>query len=93
MASRDDYGSVLVWRRQLAASYMDLNRETSWPAVADAGLRKMACASGHDLGLPTSLEIIGYPIDQPYTTAKNAPALMQGVLKCLGKYWKDAELS
>jgi len=38
MAWRDDYGSVLHWRRALAADFVGLSREAFWPAVADAGL-------------------------------------------------------
>jgi acyl-CoA dehydrogenase len=38
MAWRDDYGSVLYWRRALAADFAGLTREGFWPAVSDAGL-------------------------------------------------------
>ncbi|CAN5238199.1 acyl-CoA dehydrogenase family protein [soil metagenome] len=38
MAWRDDYGSVLYWRRALAGNFAGLTRETFWPAVSDAGL-------------------------------------------------------
>ncbi|EQA98448.1 acyl-CoA dehydrogenase family protein [Sphingobium baderi] len=38
MAWRDDYGSVLHWRRALAGNFAGLTRETFWPAVSDAGL-------------------------------------------------------
>jgi acyl-CoA dehydrogenase len=41
MAWRDDFGSVLFWRRMLANSFLGLSREAFWPAVADAGLRKL----------------------------------------------------
>lgn len=39
MAWRDDFGSVLYWRRTLASSFVGCSREEFWPAVADAGLR------------------------------------------------------
>lgn len=38
MAWRDDYGSVLYWRRTLASRFTSLNRETFWFGVSDAGL-------------------------------------------------------
>ena len=38
MAWRDDYGSVLDWRRTLAADFIGCSRESFWPAVSDAGL-------------------------------------------------------
>jgi acyl-CoA dehydrogenase len=38
MAWRDDYGSVLYWRRTLASRFTPLNRETFWFGVSDAGL-------------------------------------------------------
>lgn len=37
MAWRDDFGSVQSWRRCLAGSFIACNRETLWPAIADAG--------------------------------------------------------
>lgn len=37
MAWRDDYGSVLAWRRSLAGAFVGCTREQFWPAVADAG--------------------------------------------------------
>lgn len=39
MAWRDDYGSVLAWRRALAGAFVECTREGFWPAVSDAGLR------------------------------------------------------
>jgi acyl-CoA dehydrogenase len=39
MAWRDDYGSVLEWRRELAGAFVTCSREQFWPAVSDAGLR------------------------------------------------------
>lgn len=41
VAWRDDYGTVLHWRRRLASDFIGLSREAFWPAVADAGLRKV----------------------------------------------------
>lgn len=38
MAWRDDYGSVLEWRRMLAADFIGCSRDSFWPAVSDAGL-------------------------------------------------------
>jgi acyl-CoA dehydrogenase len=38
MAWRDDYGSVLHWRRALAGNFTELDRETFWLGVSDAGL-------------------------------------------------------
>lgn len=38
MAWRDDYGSVLAWRRALAGTFVACSREGFWPAVSDAGL-------------------------------------------------------
>jgi acyl-CoA dehydrogenase len=38
MAWRDDFGSVLYWRRTLAKDFSGLTREAFWPAVSDAGL-------------------------------------------------------
>ena len=38
MAWRDDYGSVLHWRRALAENFTELDRETFWLGVSDAGL-------------------------------------------------------
>lgn len=38
IAWRDDYGSVLEWRRVLAADFIGCSRDTFWPAVSDAGL-------------------------------------------------------
>jgi acyl-CoA dehydrogenase len=38
MAWRDDYGSVLAWRRALAGAFVGCTREGFWPAVSDAGL-------------------------------------------------------
>lgn len=35
MAWRDDYGSVLHWRRALAARFVGHSRETFWPSVVD----------------------------------------------------------
>lgn len=42
MAWRNDYGSVLYWRRTLAAGFSGLTRETFWPAVADSGLQQVS---------------------------------------------------
>ena len=39
MAWRDDYGSVLEWRRALAGAFTGCTREQFWPAVSDAGLK------------------------------------------------------
>src|SRR3546814_19784377 len=39
MAWRDDYGSVLFWRRALAGGFIGLSREAFWPGVDDAGLQ------------------------------------------------------
>ncbi|MES2289079.1 MAG: acyl-CoA dehydrogenase family protein [Pseudomonadota bacterium] len=38
MSWRDDFGSVLEWRRALAGGFVDCSRETFWPTVSDAGL-------------------------------------------------------
>lgn len=40
MAWRDDYGSVLEWRRTLASEFVAYSGDTFWPAVSDAGLRR-----------------------------------------------------
>lgn len=37
MAWRDDFGSVLYWRRVLARQFTGLSCEAFWPAIADAG--------------------------------------------------------
>ena len=37
MAWRDDYGSVLDWRRRLAGGFTGLALEEVWPAVTAAG--------------------------------------------------------
>jgi len=37
MAWRNDFGSVLYWRRALAANFIGVSRDEFWPAVADAG--------------------------------------------------------
>lgn len=37
MAWRDDFGSVLYWRRVLACQFTGLSREAFWPAIADVG--------------------------------------------------------
>lgn len=42
MAWRDDFGSVLYWRRALAGDFAGLTRESFWPAVSDAGLPEVA---------------------------------------------------
>lgn len=42
MAWRDDFGSVLAWRRALAGSFVDCARDAFWPAVSDAGLKSAA---------------------------------------------------
>lgn len=42
MAWRDNFGSVLYWRRTLASSFVNQTRESFWPAIADAGLQKIA---------------------------------------------------
>lgn len=42
MAWRDDYGSVLEWRRALAGGFVGCSREAFWPAVSDAGLKSAA---------------------------------------------------
>ncbi|RYY29093.1 MAG: acyl-CoA dehydrogenase [Sphingomonadales bacterium] len=39
MAWRDDFGSVLEWRRALAGAFVTCSREEFWPAVSDAGLK------------------------------------------------------
>lgn len=39
MAWRDDFGSVLYWRRALASNFAGLTRDAFWPAISDAGLR------------------------------------------------------
>jgi len=38
MAWRDDFGSVLYWRRALGTRFNTLDRETFWFGVSDAGL-------------------------------------------------------
>lgn len=42
MAWRDDFGSVQYWRRSLASNFAGLSRDAFWPAIADAGLQKVA---------------------------------------------------
>ena len=42
MAWRDDFGSVLHWRRTLASAFVGCSRESFWPSVADAGLQRRA---------------------------------------------------
>lgn len=39
MAWRDDFGDVLYWRQSLAGSFVNLSRESFWPAISDAGLQ------------------------------------------------------
>lgn len=42
MAWRDDFGSVLYWRRTLVGGFAGLSGEAFWPAVSDAGLEQGA---------------------------------------------------
>lgn len=38
MTWRDDFGSVLYWRKALAGNFAGLTRDAFWPAISDAGL-------------------------------------------------------